>query len=367
LDKLLSIKTQKEKMTEQEISKLRLKNQLITHSKFDSLSEIVAHLGAVQAQDFKMAKIALGSRYDCTHISHIDKSFDSKELIRTHILRPTWHIVAAEDIYWMLDISAVQVKKLMQTNNKHLELDEKTLQKCNSIIEKILSDNELSRNEIMFELNQHGINTDDLRSSHIMINAELDGIVCNGNIKGRDITYSLLSDRVTNKIMYAKEESCSILARKYFKSHGPATLQDFVWWSGLKISDCKKALESIRKDFACFNFNDQEYFFKELELENRNLANIQLLAAFDEFLVSYKSRFISITEDNTSIAFTKNGIFRPIVVQDAKVIGIWKYNAKSKQNKVEIEYFDKNTEIDPEILINSISQIENFLTNDIEG
>lgn len=358
-------------MTKQEISKLRLKNQLITHSKYNSLSEIVAHLGAVQAQDFKMAKIALGSRYDCSYIADIDKSFDSKELIRTHILRPTWHIVAAEDIYWMLDISAEQVKKLMKSNNKNLELDEKTLQKCNSIIAKILSDNELSRNEIMFELNQQGINTEDLRSSHIMLNAELDGIVCNGNIKGRDITYSLLSDRVTNKIMYAKEESCSLLARKYFTSHGPATLQDFVWWSGLKISDCKKAVESIRKDFDCFNFNDQEYFFKELELElkfeKRNLANIHLLAAFDEFLVSYKSRFISITEDNTSIAFTKNGIFRPIVVQNAKVIGIWKYNAKSKQSKVEIEYFDKNTEIDPEILFNSISQIENFLTNDIEG
>ena len=140
-------------MTHQYISHQRLVSQKLYKTSSSSPQEIVQHLGAMQAQDYSMAKWAIGSRCDATE-KEIEEAINSGKIIRTHILRPTWHFVSADDIYWMLDLSGPQVKRIILAETKKQGYDEKAFDKINSRIEKMLSgNNHLTRDEIIQELN----------------------------------------------------------------------------------------------------------------------------------------------------------------------------------------------------------------------
>jgi hypothetical protein len=183
-------------MTHQEISHHRLVSQKLYKTTSCTPKEIVHHLGVMQAQDYAMAKWAIGSRCDASE-KEIEEAVNSAQIIRTHILRPTWHFVSAEDIYWMLDLSAPQVKRFTASAAKKYGFDTKKLDETNSKIEKLLSgNNHLTREEIMQELNIKKTAAEDFLSAAIMMNAELDGLVCNGKMKGKQITYALLEERV---------------------------------------------------------------------------------------------------------------------------------------------------------------------------
>ncbi|MFH6997780.1 winged helix DNA-binding domain-containing protein [Flavobacterium sp. FlaQc-57] len=233
-------------MTHQEISHHRLVSQKLYKTSQTSPQEIVKHLGAMQAQDYAMAKWAIGSRCDASE-KKIEETINSAQIIRTHILRPTWHFVSADDIYWMLDVSAPQVKRFTASAAKKYGFDAKKLDQTNTKIEKLLAgNNHLTRDEIMQELNIKKTSSDDFLSAAIMMNAELDGLVCNGRMKGKQITYALLEERVLKpKTKLTKEEGLAKLAQKYFESHGPATLLDFSWWSGFSPTVCKQLLMQL--------------------------------------------------------------------------------------------------------------------------
>jgi hypothetical protein len=355
-------------MIQTQISYLRLQNQHVSHSWFTSPVEMVQWLGAVQAQDYEMAKWAIGLRLPDMDTDLIEKAIDEANIIRTHILRPTWHLIAAQDIYWMLELTAPHVNRLLGTMNRKLELDDKVFKRSNAIIEESLTQHKnLTREELMTKLREKGINTNDLRASHLMMKAELEGIVCNGSRKGKQITYALLSERVPDKKMLNREEGLAELAKRYFTSHGPATLSDFVWWSGLTITDARKGLESAKSVLISEKINEQMYWFsvQDNSTGTKTGHSIHLLPAFDEFLVSYKDRSPSLDYAVSPMIFTANGIFKPIIVIDGQVRGVWKRAINTKNTTIEMDLFYPEFENHRESIQSRFSDFASFIKKEL--
>lgn len=330
--------------TKNDISAIRLLNQQIADSKFEKVKDLVAWMGAMQAQDFNMMKWAVGIRIpESTNQSFLE-AFNKGEIIRTHLLRPTWHLVSSDDFFWMLELTSPHLKTMLRGRLRDLELTEPILNKSKSIIEKILgNENYLTREEIMSQLENSGLSTLGQRAPHILMDCELDGMICSGPLKGNKQTYALAAERVSVKNSFTREESLFKLAQQYFTSHGPASLQDFVWWSGLPVRDARKALEMIKPEFASIESESQTYWFSEKTSESKITIqdSTYLLPAYDEFIISYRDRSDAMLVEHHKKAISNNGIFRPTVVINGKVCGLWRTIKKKNKVIIETEYFHK--------------------------
>lgn len=354
-------------MTHSDIALMRMAAQKILKTDLHKPEEIVHHLGAMQAQDYAMSKWAIGSRCDSSE-KEIEEAVNSAKIIRTHILRPTWHFVSAEDIYWMLDLSGPQVKRFTIAAAKKYGYDLQKLDQINDNIGKLLAgNNHLTRDEIMSELNIKKTSKTEFLGAAIMMNAELDGLVCNGKMKGKQITYALLEERVKKpKTNFTKEEALVKLAKRYFESHGPATLLDFSWWSGFAPTICKSAINAIELQLSRTSIDNQDYWFgKTSQNADQFRESVHFLPAFDEILISYKTREASILNEHQSKAFTNNGIFKPVIVKNGKVIGIWKRIAKKDHTKIETEFFSEINTSQKEIIFEAARHFEKYLGSKI--
>lgn len=319
------------------ISHQRLHNQHITRHQFTQPEEVVRYMGAMQAQDYEMSKWAVGVRLQQATNDLVEQALNDGRIIRTHVLRPTWHLVAAEDIRWMLDLTAPHVARLNSSMDRMLGLDERTYQKSNKIIEKALDQYScLTREELMQHLKASGLDIHENRPAHYMFAAELSGLVCSGPRKGKQITYMLMDERVAASPKRTREENLAALALRYFKSHGPATIKDFAWWSGLNQTDVKKGIAACGKSLICENINNIDYWMTESSFATPVLA-VHTLPAFDEFMVGYSDRSPSVHPDTARMAILGNGIFKPILVSNGEVTGTWKRTVKPKQVLVEHE------------------------------
>lgn len=341
------------------IAQQRLHNQCITSTNFTTPNEVVAHLGAVQAQDYPMSKWAVGLRLPNATDENIEQAINKGSIVRTHILRPTWHLVAAQDIRWMLALTAPHVHQLVSSMYRQLELSGTLLNRTDAIIAKALEgNNHLTRAELMTELEKGGINTSDLRAAHLMFHAELNGLVCSGAMRGKQITYALMDERVPPAPTLTRDEALAELAKRYFMSHGPATLHDFVWWSGLKVSDARAGLEMVKSNLVSEKIGEQTFWLpNHFYPESQN--SVHLLPAFDEFMVSYKDRTASLSPNNHQTAITGNGIFKPIVVINGQVEGIWKRSIQKDKVGIETSLFTDS--FDKAVLTTAINQYAQFL------
>ena len=323
------------------IARARLINQQIAGTKFKTVKEIVQWMGAMQAQDYNMAKWAIGIRLPESTEKMIDEAVGSGEIIRTHILRPTWHFVLPGDINWMLELAAPRFKASFKSRWKAMGLTEVIFKKSNSIIEKVLTKGKhLTREELVSILEKAKIPTKEQKIFHIMFRAELEGIICSGSIKDKKQTYALLKERVPEPKILDREEALANLASRYFTSHGPATLQDFIWWSGLQAKDANQALEMIKSKFISEKIGTQVYWFaKSFSLPKTNKESVYLLPAYDEFIISYKDRSAAIPIENQKKAISNNGIFRPAILINGKVVGIWKRTIEKDKLIVETQFF----------------------------
>jgi len=206
----------------------RLYNQLISRPAFESPAEVVSWLGAVQAQDYAAAKWALGLRMKDGSDAALDRALADGTIIRTHVIRPTWHFVTPADIRWMLALTAPRVKAALSYNSHRLGLDASVYKRSGSVLAKALQGGkQLTRLELAAILRQRGIKTDNLGFIHILLHAELDAIICSGGRRGRQFTYALLEERVPHAQKLDRDEALAELTSRYFTSHGPATVQDY--------------------------------------------------------------------------------------------------------------------------------------------
>lgn len=330
-------------MTAQQIIQQRLVNQQLSHHHFHTVADVVACLGAMQAQDYAMAKWAIGTRLPQATDEAVEQALNNREIIRTHLLRPTWHFAAATDVRWLLALTSPQILKAMASRSRELELSDVIFNKSNTLIAKTLQkEKQLTRTELMQLLHKAGIPADTMRGSHLMLHAELSGIVCNGSKRGKEFTYALLDDIVPAAAPVEREEALARLALRYFTAHGPATLPDFTWWSGLSVTDARKALESAKKQLISAPFNNNTYWWADTKKEiKRKASSLYLLPAFDEWIIGYKDR--SLMVDNAFIKHTisSNGIFKPVILENGKVTGTWKRTLHKQTMLIDPIYYSK--------------------------
>jgi hypothetical protein len=328
-----------------EISNYRLINQKIAGSEFYSAKELISWMGAMQAQDFAMAKWALGLRFLNSTEDAIEFAINKAEIVRTHVLRPTWHFVAAEDIRWMLELTAPRIKSSLKSRHKALEITETVHAKSEKIILNALSEGKsLTREELSAEFAKAKISTNENRLSHMLLSAELNGLICSGPMKARKTTYALLADRVPGKNNFTRDESLAELAKRYFSSHGPATLPDFAWWSGLSATDARKALDFIKPHLISIKTGAKEYWHTAtpINIDNKK-TGIHLLPAYDEFLISYTDRSEALALTDNKKVISDNGIFRPVITINGQVTGIWKATRKDETIRIEINFLHAQT------------------------
>jgi hypothetical protein len=236
------------------IPQLRLHNQCITRTGHRRPADVVAWLGAVQAQEFVPAKWALGLRLpDTATEAAIDRAFDAGRILRTHVMRPTWHFVAPADIRWMLELTAPRVHQVLSHYCRRLGLDNAIRTRAAAVFERALDGQALTRGELGTHLGRAGIAAKGVPLAMLTIHAELEGVICSGPRRGKELTYAQLAARAPRAARLPRDEALSTLTKRYFRSHGPATIRDFVWWSGLRTSDAKRGLEMNRAQNVIVN------------------------------------------------------------------------------------------------------------------
>ena len=339
-------------ITKDAIISRRLGNQQIGTGGSKGPEDLVSWLGCVQAQDFAGAKWALGSRLkgwtdtgkqtDAGQLAGngqpgsagekqagwtdagIQQAFNEGRILRTHILRPTWHFVTPGDIGWMLALTAPRIKAFCAGMHRQLELDETIFQRSHRTLRKALSGGvQLTRKELLPVFRQAKIRTDELRLAHLLMQAELDGIICSGAMNGKQFTYALLEERVPGGKFLKGEEAVAELALRYFKSRGPATLADFAWWSGLTVADGKKGVDAYRSQFINEVVDEQSYWIHSdtRGSSGQEVSEFHVLPAFDEYTVAYKDRDLVLSPKHA--LRSGNGIFKPILLQEGRIAGTW--------------------------------------------
>jgi hypothetical protein len=353
-----------------DISLLRLVNQHILSSRLAAPHDVVKSMGAMQAQDYPMSKWAVGLRLPFSTDQDVEDCISSAEILRTHVLRPTWHFVASEDIYWMLDLTAPQVKSAQSYREKLLELSEAVFCKSNRIIEQTLSDGRhCTRDELIHTLNQAGIPTNENRASHLFARAELDKLICSGATQNNKTTYALLSQRVPKARLLSRDESLAELARRYFTSRAPATLQDFTWWSGLPARDTSLALELVKSDLLPETIEGRTYWLSpSFELLQSAEDSALLLPTYDEFIISYTDRSASISPhlEQHLKQISDRGVFWPILVINGQVAGTWKRTIKKDLLTLLVQPFDRLDPSEVDLINQAASRYAHFSGKQLE-
>ncbi|MEO6453763.1 MAG: winged helix DNA-binding domain-containing protein [Ginsengibacter sp.] len=353
-------------MTLPDIARYRLINQQIVQSKLESAIEAVAWFGAIQAQEYAHTKWSLGIRLPHLKDDDIENDFTDGKILRTHLLRPTWHFVTPEDIRWMLSLTAPRVNAANAYMYKKLELNSEVFTRCNKIlINKLQGNRQLTRNELNEEFKKKKIMAEGIRLSYIMMYAELAGIICSGARHGNQFTYALLNERVPATNSLNKDEGLSRLAKKYFTSRGPATIKDFSTWSGLSLTDCKKGLEMIKSNLACEVIEGDEYYFPpNISLNKNSLQQVYLLPVYDEFVMGYKDR-------SAILEFTKSLKSKPLfnydnmIISDGQIIGTWKRTINNKCIDIKLEFFKPLNKTQSKALDNAVHRFEKFTNKSV--
>lgn len=314
-------------MTHTEIARLRLRNQHLVGQPFAKPEQVVQWLGAVQAQDYAGAKWAIAQRTAGVTGADLDRVFDDGRILRTHVLRPTWHFVLPADIRWLLKLTAPRINAASVAYNRQLELDDALFKRSNALITKALRDGkQLTRAELSAVLRRGRINATGQRLAHIIMRAELDAVVCSGGLRGKQFTYALLDEQVPHAPTPDREEALARLARRYFTSHGPATLRDYAWWCGLAAADARAGLELVKTELQSEDVDGSSYWFATSSTTATAInATIHLLPNYDEQFVAYRDRTAAVPSalrkklDPKALAIIGN-----VVVINGQVIGSWR-------------------------------------------
>src|SRR6185295_1488999 len=300
--------------------------------KFTKPQELVSWMGAIQAQDYPMAKWAIGLRLPGSDDPIIEKAVNEGKILRTHVLRPTWHFVTPQDIRWMLDLTGPSILSSIQHAFRFLSLDKKTLKRTNDVLGKVLQGGkQLTRDEVRSVLEKAKIDTSGLRFIHLLEQAELHQIIISGPRKEKQFTYALFDERVPAAKTMEHDEALAELTKRFFASRGPATIYDFAWWSGLSVNDAKKGIEMVKKSFKKESIEGREYFFRVPSLFKDEIGQTALLLPnFDEYVVSYKDRKQAIDKKHLAvISEERNAVFTNSILVNGKIEGTWQRTIKN--------------------------------------
>lgn len=325
------------------ISHGRLWSQHIAQPRFDNPAEVVSWLGAVQAQEYLSALWAVGLRTREATEASVEQALADRTIVRTWPMRGTIHFVAASDVRWMLALLTPRVIARGAQRFRQLELDESVVARSKEVFANALQGGkQLTRSETYQLLEQAGISTAGQRGYHLLWRSAQEGLICFGAREGKQHTFALLDEWVPASKSLTRDESLAEIARRYFIGHGPATLQDFVWWSGLTMADARAGLGMVNSQLTRDTFDGKSYWASPDTpvVEARSPAAF-LLPGFDEYLVGYRDRGAVLDPLHARQAVPGGGMLSATVVVDGQVTGVWKRTIKGDKVLIEMTPFSE--------------------------
>lgn len=306
---------------------IRLLNQQLIAPQFDNPTDVVSYMGAMQAQEYRMMRWAVAMRTRKPSLKAFKEAFDKGEIIRLHLMRGTWQLVSAHDYWSMINVfapKAIAVTKGWMSSNK-ISIPDEELMRIRDILAQTAADlGSVTKEDFVYALAERDIRMDDHRLSYHIRMAELSGILCSGDLLPHKATYALTANKVKQNEKMDRDEVLLNITYKYFQSRQPATLEDYVWWSGLNISDCRKGIALLGNHISMEKYKGREFYLTDnCRTRGFRKGNFLLIPPYDEYLISYKSRDIVLQSEHRHRAHNNSGIFQPIIAYDGIICGNW--------------------------------------------
>lgn len=320
-------------MIQLDIIRERFYTQHLAGDGLETPADVVHWLGAVQSQEIPGAKWAVGQRMRSGTEADVDRAYAEGTILRTHVLRPTWHFVMPADVRWMQQLTAPRVHAYCASYYRKLELDDAALGRSHALIaEALQGGNALTRKELGVRLAEAGIETDAMRLSFITMHAELEQLICSGPMNGKQYTYMLLDERAPGAKLLPYDEALAELTLRYFRSHGPATEKDFRWWSSLKAADARAGIEMIKDRLTQDVVDGRTYWRADPHSSPRPMPTAAFLTPeFDESHIAYQDlRFLLATPNGERSGNGMGDVVRPIVIE-GRTVGSWRPAVKKGQ------------------------------------
>lgn len=346
----------------QQVQELRLRQQALIHSQLTTPAAVVAWLAAVQSQDYLGAKWTLGIRMQPAADDAIEQAFNAGAILRTHMMRPTWHFVAPEDIRWIEELTASRVKSVNAYMVRRLKLDDSALlARCNEILARALQGGRfLTRLELGEALAQAGVAAQGQRLGYIVHQAELEGLVCSGPRRGKQFTYALVEERAPGARVLARDEALAELTLRYYTSHGPATARDLAWWSGLALADVKQGIATAGAQLTSLEAAGQEYWSPpELALASQPPGQAFFLPTYDEYVIGYSS-FGGSRLGGQDIT-DEQGRFDSVLFIDTRAAGSWRRTLKKELVEIELILFSALSDKEIELVQAAAQRYSDYL------
>lgn len=319
----------------------RLHNQKLIQSDLTTPAAIVGWLGAVQAQDFPAAKWALCMRARGGLLDlDVEQAFNDGAILRTHVLRPTWHFVTPADIRWMLMLSAPRVHAASAYYYRQAGLDAKVFARSCAMLQRALDGGRfLTRTELAVHLRRAKVPADGLKLAYLMMHAELEGIICSGPRRGKQFTYALLAERAPQAgLVFDRDQALAELASRYFRSHGPATLRDFAWWSGLTVKEARTGIAAATPALVESELDGRRYWGPaDTARPSTKGPVVFLLPNYDEYLIAHKDRgpVVESSRSANLVARTNGGFAHHLII-DGRLAGGWRRTLQGHVVGVEV-------------------------------
>lgn len=354
-------------MTKADITHHRLLNQQIASTKFKKPQDMVDWLVAMQAQEYAMAKWSIGLRLPGSTDASVEKAFNEGAILRTHLLRPTWHFATPADIRWLLTLTAPRVHALNAYWYRKFGLNTKMFNRCNDALIKALEGGKhLTRSTLKAQLERVKIVADGLRLIYLLMHAELEGIICSGPREGKQFTYALLDERVPSRKALDKEQALAELTRRYFASRGPATLQDLANWSGLTLKEVKEGAALLPKSFEREKIEGKEYLFLPSKAKiTDTMQTTFLMPDYDEYGMSYKDRSALMNKEvfgrkEASVMYSR------MIVINGLIEGTWKRVINGKKVAVETVPFVSLSKVKKQAMEKAVKKYCLFVGKEVE-
>jgi hypothetical protein len=335
-------------LTRRDIALLRLAAQHIAGPAFESPVEAVRWLTAMQAQDYPGALTSIALRTTQRTRASVEAALTAGEVVRSWPMRGTLHFVAAEDLHWMLGLTSERMIAGAAARRAALELDTPAIEHARELaIGALQGGKRLRREALLAVWDAAGLLTAPQRGYHLIWHLAQTGTLCLGPVSGAEQEFVLLDEWVPGPRRLEREEALGEWILRYFRSHGPATLKDFAWWTKLTIKDAKIGLAIARPQLERIEVEGAEYFMDPatpalLESNYDCAEGTFLLPGFDEFLLGYQDRSAALPREYAGrIVPGGNGMFLPTVIYAGEVVGTWKRTKRGAKQSVQAVPFSE--------------------------
>jgi hypothetical protein len=320
--------------------------------------EVVRHLVAVQSQDHVLARWSVAQRLDHpVRASVVDDAFDRGELIRTHVLRPTWHYVSPHDLRWLVRFSGPRVAARTARYWAQFGLDARKLSASTEAIARAVEEGPATRPELAARLGRRGAPVGPAELAARVMHAELHSAVCSGPLRGRQHTYVPFDQRARGEGPVG-EDALGLLARRYFSTRGPATVQDFSWWAGLTMADARRGMNLAAVDLEFHEEGGRRYAF--VPQDERCAPSVDFVQCYDEVVVSYReSRDVLKTPQVSFEPLQRDDGFVHVILRAGQLLGRWRV---AEDRSIEVRLAASPSTAEREVLADRMAALGSFLS-----